>query len=310
MDTMNPTPTALERDRSTSARWIAAEPQQLLPSETFWLDSKHIGDRLEITVVLPRAPQTADRFATIYVLDPIFNMNATASAADMLGTFAALTGATFPPLAVVGVGYPAHDPMSVMGLRARDLTPTDDGFPSEVGTPPVPFGFGGAERLLASIAEEVLPEIEARFPVRPGDRTLVGHSFGGLFGLYTLFHRPDAFRRYLIVSPSIWWDDRVLRRYEEQWAKEHTDLSASLFLAVGQNEQMMGGTWRNESFPTEALQVLRQVDNVRELTDKLRVRGYPSLSVESVVFEGEYHLTVFPAAVTRGLLALFDKGGS
>lgn len=278
----------------------------LLPSETFTLDPQHLADSLEVTVVLPRAAGSAELFSTVYVLDPIFNLRPVAAVADMLGTFAALTGSSFPPVAIVGVGYPTHDPMSVMGLRARDLTPTEDGFPSEIGAPPVPFGFGGAQRFLTTIVDEVIPEIEERFPVRAGDRTLLGHSFGGLFGLYTLFHRPQAFEKFLIVSPSTWWDDRIVMRYEEQWGNEHSDLQASVFLAVGENE-VVGETWRNESFSTEAVKLLRQVDNAKELAERLRGREYPSLSFESVVFQGEYHLTMMPAAVTRGLLALFDK---
>lgn len=52
-------------------------------------------------------------------------------------------------------------------------------------------------------------------------------------------------------------------RYEAHWAKEHSDLPATVFLAVGENEQVVGETWRNESLSTEALKLLRQVDNVR-----------------------------------------------
>jgi predicted alpha/beta superfamily hydrolase len=310
MDAMARTPAPAELDRIMDAEWVAEGHQDLLPSETFRLHSDHVGDTIEITIVLPQAAEPGELLSTVYVLDPSFNLKPAAAAADMLGTFATLTGAPFPPLAVVGVGYPAHDPMSVMGLRARDLTPTENGFPAEIGASPVPFGFGGAERFLAAIVDEVIPKTEERFPVRQRVRTLLGHSFGGLFGLYTLFHRPEVFGNYLIVSPSLWWGDRIVLSYEEQWAKEHADLQANVFLAVGDNEQVVGETWRNESFSTEALKLLRQVDNVQELTDRLRGRDYPSISVESVIFEGEYHLTLLPAAVTRGLLVLFDKSVS
>jgi predicted alpha/beta superfamily hydrolase len=306
---MAPTAAPAKVDRTGDAEWAVEDRQNLLPSETLRLDSEHVGDTLEITVVLPHAEEPAE-LSTVYVIDPIFNLKPAAAAADMLGTFARLTGASFPPLAVVGIGYPAHDPMSVMGLRARDLTPTPDGFPSEIGAPPVPFGFGGAERFLAAIVDEVIPKIEERLPVHQHGRTLLGHSFGGLFALYTLFHRPEVFSNYLIVSPSIWWDNRVVLSFEEQWAKEHADLQANVFLAVGDNEQVVGGTWKNESFSTEALKLLRQVDNLQELTDRLRRRDYQNLSVESIIFEGEYHLTVLPAAVTRGLLVLFDNSVS
>jgi predicted alpha/beta superfamily hydrolase len=291
-------------------RWRTAGHQELVAADIFLLDSDHVGDTLEVSITVIRRPADGEPISVVYALDPIFTLRPAASAAQMLDTFAALTGRPFPPLAVVGVGYPDHEPRAVIGRRARDLTPTADGFPAEIGTPPFPYGFGGAARLLAALTDEVLPAVEAHLPSRPVDRTLTGLSFGGLFGLYTLFHRPEAFDRYLLVSPSIWWDDRVVLRYEEAWAQTHTDLPADLFLAVGEHEQGVGGTWLNESFSAEALRLLRQVDNFRELVGRLRSRGYPSLRLEAAILPDEYHLSVLPAAVTRGLLALFGRAGT
>lgn len=60
----------------------------------------------------------------------------------------------------------------------------------------------------------------------------------------------------------------------------------------------------------EALKLLRQVDNAKDLTETLRGRDYPSLSLESVLFQGEYHLTTMPAPITRKLLMVFDETDS
>ncbi|MGL9736446.1 MAG: alpha/beta hydrolase-fold protein [Symbiopectobacterium sp.] len=46
--------------------------------------------------------------------------------------------------------------------------------------------------------------VEARVPVNPQQRTLTGHSFGGLFVLFTLFNHGESCQRYLAASPSIW----------------------------------------------------------------------------------------------------------
>lgn len=53
---------------------------------------------------------------------------------------------------------------------------------------------------------------------------------------------------------------------------------------------------------------MRQVDNCRELCKQLAGRRYPSLTMESAVLDGEYHLTVGAAAITRGLISLFSGG--
>ena len=134
----------------------------------------------------------------------------------------------------------------------------------------------------------------------------LGHSFGGLFGLVTLFRQPTAFRRYLIISPSLWWDNQVILRHEQAWAESHDNLPARLFIAVGGREQAAGGGWKNEGFPDEAIAAVRQVDNCRELCTRLDARQYPGLSLECVVLDGEYHLTVAAAAITRGLISLFS----
>jgi len=87
-------------------------------------------------------------------------------------------------------------------------------------------------------------------------------------------------------------------------ADAHDDLPARLFLGVGSNEQVGGGGWKNEGFPDEAIAAIRAVDNCQELYARLAARRYPGLDLEFVVFEGEYHLTIGAAAITRGLLSL------
>jgi hypothetical protein len=55
----------------------------------------------------------------------------------------------------------------------------------------------------------------------------------------------------------------------------------------------------------EVMRKARMVSNLQELTNRLSSRGYPSLTLDSVVFPDEHHLTVFPAALSRGLVRLF-----
>ena len=279
-----------------------------LPSlESFVIESSQIGDRLEVSVALPSGPASGPALLpVIYVLDAAFNFQTTAAAGAWLATASRLAGGGFPPSVVVGVGYPTDDLAEVMARRARDLTPTRGGAPEGVRLPPFPLGLGGAPRFLDALVGEVIPQVEARYPADPGDRTLVGHSFSGLFALFTLFRRPAAFGRYLVVSPSIWWDDRAILRQERAWADDRADLPARVFLAVGRDEQAPGGGWKNEGFPDHAIAAVRQVDNCRELCRRLVLRRHRSLELESVVLDGEFHLTVGAAAITRGLIWLFS----
>lgn len=64
---------------------------------------------------------------------------------------------------------------------------------------------GGADRTLAFITDELLPEIDRRY-LTTKYRVLIGHSFGGLFALHTWLTHPDAFQAYISISPTFWWD--------------------------------------------------------------------------------------------------------
>jgi uncharacterized protein len=283
----------------------------MMSEDSFEIDSHIVGDRFAVT--LARMPGESPPGQTpqhvVYVLDSILTLGPTVAAAQMLGTAALITGASFPALTIAGVGYATDDPGEIFGRRFRDLTPTARGAPEGIGLPTNPPGAGGAPRFLEALAEEIIPSVEARLGEIPSSRALVGISLSGLFGLYALFHPPEAevFDRYLLVSPSIWWDGAIGLRFEQEWAQQHQDLPVRVFLGVGAQEQDIADVWLNERASAEALEYARLVDHVRTFEAHLQDRGYPGLRLDAVVFEGEYHFSVFPAAVTRGLLALYSE---
>ncbi|MCA9712863.1 MAG: alpha/beta hydrolase, partial [Myxococcales bacterium] len=111
------------------------------------------------------------------------------------------------------------------------------------------YRMGGADAFLDFIATELQPLVEANYPADPDDATIVGASLGGTFATYALFERPELFERYVIVSPGLNWDDAMLMDLEAEYAANHEDLSARVFLAAGgleelerQVESMLAGT--------------------------------------------------------------------
>lgn len=272
------------------------------PDDVFRLVPRALGTGLRISIAHVNGASANERgdALLLYLLDPSFNFAAAAAVAGFLAGFARIAGGRWRPVTVVGVGYDDDDPAFVMKRRALDLTPTSAPAPPGVHLPPLSFGGGPA--FLEALTQDVMPAVEARLPPA-GPRVLVGHSFGGLFGLHALFHSSRAFDGYLLVSPSLWWDDRIALRDCSAWNASH---AARVFLAVGENEQAPGGGWRNEGFPDEAIRALRQVDNFRELVAALERRSRPGLTLRTAVLPDEYHLTVFPAAFGRGLRFMVD----
>jgi predicted alpha/beta superfamily hydrolase len=258
--------------------------------------SAALGDELEVTVV-PPVPAVSGPAAVLYVLDPLLTLEVVVGWSRVYGRY---SGGAVPPAYVVGIGHPTDDEPRFMALRIRDFTPTP--VTGQQWNPPL--GAGQGPQLLAALRDEIVPFVEKSFPVA-ADRTIIGWSLGGLFGLYALFHQPSLFSRYLLVSPSLWWHERLPLTWERDWAAAHQDLPAHVFMAVGAREEAPGGGWLSEDFPDDLIAWFAQVTNFRTLARRLKSRSYPSLKLDTVIFEDEYHMTVYPASVARGLVSVF-----
>ena len=272
------------------------------------LDSSVLGERLQVTgAEPPLAGDSTEPLATLVVLDPMATFEVVVGITRSLSM---LAFGAFPPLLVVGVGYDA-DPLTTMSLRFRDLTPTDAPTP-ELLAPPVPpaHGAGGADRFLDALAGEVLPHVASEHRADVSDATVVGWSLGGLFGCHALLARPDLFRRYLLASPSIWWDDAELLALEERTAATRARLDAQVYLAVGDREESAETRAWPVALPPAAVAAAAMVTNAERLVRRLRSRGTKGLDIHLEVLPDEHHASIFPSAASRGLLHLFGPGNA
>ena len=196
-----------------------------------------------------------------------------------------------PALLVVGVGYAAAVEIAdTIPARTRDLTPTGVGaFP----------GSGGSAAFRELVRTAVMPQIQELAPsVRR--TTYFGHSLGGLFGVHDLLSAERLFDRHIISSPSLWWDGHEL-------------LSAAIPQIAGEAFLGIGGDETDEGRRREAAaladghpfkpppQHLDMVDDLRRFADRLMAGAGPDLRLETAVFEDEFHATVPPIVLTRGL---------
>lgn len=116
---------------------------------------------------------------------------------------------------VVGIGYDDADRFNVTA-RSYDYTPPSPGAQAPRGSPRDPDARGwakpggGADRFLALLQQRIQPLVQRRYAVNPGNRTLYGHSYGGLFALHVALSRPQAFEHYVAASPSIWWNGKFI----------------------------------------------------------------------------------------------------
>lgn len=267
--------------------------------QVFHIEVPTIGDILEITVVepFPGAASAGKLFPTLYLLDSRLTLDIVVGTKRLFDIF---SGGALPLCYLVAIGYADPD---IAARRFRDYTPTRADLPPGLSQP-LPFGTGGAASYLDALRGEIIPHLERQFPLDPRERVLIGYSLSGRFATYTLFSKPEAFGRYLIISPSLWWDRGVAFAEEEAWAKSNADLRAKVLVVGGDAEETPGGGWRN-NLPDEIGLPLKQLTNMRELDRRLSARNYPSLRFKTALIPDGRHVTGFPAAIALGLVEIF-----
>ena len=275
-------------------------PQATIPNtEVRSLPSTIVDQEFRIYVALPLDYQTAgDSYPVLYISDANWIFGSVTENVRLLQLFREI-----PQMVIVGIGYPVNDFRKTQGLRVRDLTPTRndawiDGLLKLTQADFTTDGSGGADNFLKFIREELKPFIEANYRINSEDNSILGHSFGGLFALYALLQAPNTFNRYIISSPSIWWDPEAVFAYEENLAREHSDLSAKIFISAGTLEEAM-------PVPVRGGQA-KFITNMQAMVTRLQNRGYKSLTLTQHVFEDESHVSGAPGAISRGLRVVFS----
>jgi predicted alpha/beta superfamily hydrolase len=80
--------------------------------------------------------------------------------------------------------------------------------------------------------------------------------------LLLLFNQPDTFKRYIMGSPSIWWEDRVVMKDAREFVDTHSDLPMWLFIDVSELEEAAASGMVTNMFQLESL---LQSANLKEL---------------------------------------------
>jgi predicted alpha/beta superfamily hydrolase len=204
--------------------------------------------------------------------------------------------ALVPSLLVVGVGYPnAQVVIDTAGIRVRDLTPT----PSKYFE-----GSGHADDFIAFIRTELRPWLVGRYPAAAEHLTYFGHSLGGLFGTYALLAGTAPFDRYVLSSPSLWWDNEMIFHLERE--RSDGDLNSEVFFGIGTFETDAGRRLEAANLPDghpvkPPTAHLDMVEHMRRFVAQLASRSDTSLHVGSVEVADEFHATVPGIVLNRAL---------
>jgi uncharacterized protein len=178
------------------------------------MHSGYVNDDYKILISLPDDynEQRSNTYPVIYFLDggsTTFH-NITSEYMD---------AGIIPDVITIGIGYPGAS------QRNRDYT----------------YSF---ENFYQFMKYELIPYIDANFHTDSLNRTLYGHSFGGLCVLQTLFKYTDyhdiLFHNLIAASPSIWWPDgHKCFQLEEELYNSTSILPVNLYMTMGSLEGSM-----------------------------------------------------------------------
>lgn len=154
---------------------------------------------------------------------------------------------------------------------------------------------GGAAAFLELVQSKIKPLVESRYTIDKQRQSLWGHSYGGLFVLNTLFTSPQAFQRYIAVSPSLWWQSGLILEVEKQLPN---NANAQLLILHGEAE---GQATQGREMPKARAEAMRAVgaNALPELVTKLAAK--PGLHVNYQQLPGLGHGPMLPASIAPAL---------
>lgn len=200
---------------------VAGEP--IVAGEKIVIRSDILGEDRTLWVGLPADYAHNERvYPVLYLLDGAENFTMASGVIDFLSRERG-GKRRIPELIIIGIEN---------SDRVRDLTPAASDKDSSGFVLPGHETSGGAAAFLEFIETELAPEIERRYRADE-DRIIVGHSYGGLFALYTLLERPSLFSKIIAIDPSLYFADMALvKRLREMAQSDPGAFSGAVFISI------------------------------------------------------------------------------
>ena len=273
-------------------------------SEVYQLKSDIVGDIFEITVMKPE--DSADEpLPVIYLTDANNSLGTGCDVANLL-----MLGGEIPQVILVAIGYPlGGDFNNFIKLRTRDFSPSLCKWQTPMQAELADMKLediicGGAPNFLEFLTTELRDFIGSKYNTLD-DTTYIGDSMGGLFGVYTLFHKPHSFKRYVIGSPWMCWDYPLCFEYEKKYSENHDDLKAIVYMATGGDEHILYPNLPDAIVPL--FKDAKTEEYSREMFKLLESRNYPSLNFRGKILDDETHFTMVSSLIGKGLKSVFNQ---
>lgn len=142
---------------------------------------------------------------------------------------------------------------------------------------------GHSDKFISFIETELQPYIEKNYRTNES-KTIIGQSLGGLLATEILLRKPNLFTNYIIVSPSLWWDNgSLLNQDTKAFAK--LEQPTSVYIGVGKEGET----------PTKIPRIME--DDAKALYNKIKGIKCEPLEAFFDYLPDEDHATILHQAV-------------
>lgn len=240
------------------------------------IQSKELAEKRVLNIYLPEGYSQNDttKYPVIYLLDGSADEDFIHVAG--LVQFNSFEWVNQVPKSIV-VGIATVD-------RKRDFT-----FPTKIESDQKKYpATGHSAKFIAFIGNELQPFIRQRYKTNES-KTIIGQSLGGLLATEILFKKPSLFNNYVIISPSLWWNNGSLLNEQPNLPSQPT----RVYIAVGKE----GLT------PTEIPRVMEVDANL--LAEKIKETKAKNVKVYFDYLPLENHATIMHQAVSNSFRFLY-----
>ena len=176
--------------------------------------------------------------------------------------------------------------------RKRDFTfPT--GIKSEKDKYPTT---GGSEKFIAFLEKDLQPWVKGHYKTN-SSQSIIGESLGGLLAAEIFIKKPSLFNNYIIVSPSLWWDDGSLLKAKMTVSSSVPDGNTGIYIATGKEGLTPGPG--NHTMEKDAKMLADKITNLHN--------GHIHLFTDYLPLED--HATVMHQAVYNAFRKIYTKSG-
>ena len=172
--------------------------------------------------------------------------------------------------------------------RRRDFT-----FPTTIAEDKKNYPTTGhSDKFISFIENELQPFIAKKYQTN-SEKTIIGQSLGGLLATEILLKKPYLFNKYIIVSPSLWWDDGSILKQQSEILTENFAQKTEIYIGVG----------KEGLAPCTAPHVMEVDANL--LAEKLKLSKSKTLNVHFDYLPDEDHATIGHQGISNGFRVVY-----